>query len=314
MSEIDIKKLQGDSKLFAYSIDKEGKKGVLDTERELSIFNEYLASSDNKTKPKTELENIVDNINNTQKLVANFFKEKIPFNEKNVKKDIIQSISIEAQKRGVSENNIDLEYWSHIVEEFSKKYNMSHKLIISIIAQESNGKFEKNVNSSTGAGPMQITQDTTNDFYQAYRSKYVYKLMSPELFDDVMYFVDLEGNKKLKYESPSKLREACAKDDKLGIQVGILCFQAKYVEVVAKQKGLSVISTIKQLKDGSLILSPKEQKDCIQKTVELYNGSPNKKLREEYTQNVCDSLENIKFDYNNVNILSPAVDMARIKK
>ena len=129
---------------------------------------------------------------------------------------------MECLKRKIKLSDEDKNYWANIVKNVADKYNFSERVIVAIIAQEST--FQKNISVSSGAGPMQVTTSTTSDFYDSYRQNNVYKLLNPELLDDIMYETTPEGNKVLKYSTPRRLRNACAKDDELGVKVGVLCF------------------------------------------------------------------------------------------
>ena len=206
------------------------------------------------------------------------------------------------KKCNQKENNIDVHYWAELIYNNAQKYNISEKLLIAIIAKETDGSYKKNVNGEFGAGPMQVTQDTAEDLFDSYQAKYVYKFLNPELFDEIMNSNNTD-NKKCNFSSPKDLRNACSKNDELGIKVGILCFQVKYVRVVAKFKNISVIAAIRKLKDGSLVLSPKEQEKCINLALQDYNGVPSSKAKKQYATEVCDSLTSIGVDYKNLPVI-----------
>ncbi len=55
---------------------------------------------------------------------------------------------------------------------------------------------------------------------------------------DILYEKDANGKptNKLRFSSPKELRDACATDHELGVMVGLLTFEMKYVEAVAGKK------------------------------------------------------------------------------
>lgn len=230
-------------------------------------------------------------------------KQKNAINKEKDIQRIVDMIIKTLNKDNKKINSQDLNYWAQIIYNNSKKYNISPELIVGIIAKETDGNYHRQVISDFGAGPMQITKDTTKDFFDEYQANNVYNLLNPVLYDEIMYTKDFLGNKIKRFPTPKALKNACAKDDNFGIKVGILCFQVKYVRVVAEFKNISVIEAIRKLKDGSLVLTPKEQEKCINLALQNYNGVPSSKAKEQYATEVCDSLTNIGVDYKKLPVI-----------
>ena len=210
-------------------------------------------------------------------------------------------INNEAQKRGVSLEDIDTNYWAEKIFSVAREYGVPAALLVSIIGQETNGKFTKNENSKNGAGHMQITQITVADFFPKAEGNWnnIYKQMNEDLLNDILYKKDKNGNfikdRKgdyvLKYPTPKALRDACAKDDELGIKVGLLCFEMKYVKAVAQKKyGKATYANIPKVIDGiqagEITLSENENKNAIKTALKNYNS-----VFQSYAATIVDSLE-----------------------
>ncbi len=215
--------------------------------------------------------------------------------------EIANLITTEATNRGVNIQDIDVDYWVEKIVQVSKAYSIPKELLVSIIGQETNGKFNKNINSNTGAGPMQITGITVKDFFPSKENGWynIYKNMNEELLNDILYKKDKNGNfikdRKgdyiLKYPTAKALRDACAKDDELGIQVGLLCFEMKYVKAVAQKKyGKATYANIPKVIDGiqagEITLSENENKNAIKTALKNYNS-----VFQSYAATIVDSLE-----------------------
>ena len=219
----------------------------------------------------------------------------------------------EAKKRGVDKQSIDIAYWVEKIENVSEKYDVPPALLVSIIGQETNGKFDKNINSSNGAGPMQITTISIKDFFPEAKGNWyeIYKSMNADLLNDILYkkdeegnFIkDAKGNNILKYASPQELRKACAENDELGMQVGLICFEMKYVKAVAKKEYgratyANIPKVIKGLKEGFIILDENEQKDVVRSALKNYNSVYN-----SYPKAVIDSLSHYNFNYEDLSLI-----------
>ena len=270
---------------------KQYKTGLLD--KNFSIFSSQFTAVQDAI-PNTR-SNIIPEIPNNAKIL----------NKKSDKTEEITKISEmiiqESEKRRVKLKPEDIEYWAKKAAVIAKDYNIPPALLISIIGQETNGKFDKNINSKNGAGPMQITKITVNDFFPGAKGNWhdVYKSMNNKLLNDILYkkdkdgnFIkDSKGNYILKYNSPQELRNACAKDDSLGIQVGLLCFEMKYVKAVAQKKFgratyANVPKIIKGIKNGTITLNEVQNKSAITLALKNYNS-----VFKSYAYTVVDSLE-----------------------
>ena len=138
-----------------------------------------------------------------------------------------------------------------------------------------------------------VKTDKENGWYN------IYKNMNEELLNDILYKKDKNGNfikdRKgdyiLKYPTAKALRDACAKDDELGIQVGLLCFEMKYVKAVAQKKyGKATYANIPKVIDGiqagEITLSENENKNAIKTALKNYNS-----VFQSYAATIVDSLE-----------------------
>ena len=192
------------------------------------------------------------------------------------------------KKYGVNPNDIDYNYWIPMIKSAAEKYKISEEIIMSIIARETHGSFKKHVISpksdgiNRAYGPMQVTKSTTADLCSKYRLDNVYNLLNPQLVQDTLY---VEGTSDKKYNNPEQLRNECAKDDELGIKVGILCFESKYIKAVAKLKKVGEKKAISGLQDGSIELSDTEKRQCLREALKLYNG------KYSYADDVIESIE-----------------------
>ena len=244
---------------------------------EMPKFQEYFMVLINSLK-NNKIENNIKNSNNT-------FKTD----------DMVKN---EALKRKKELNENDIKYWSKKIDSVAKKFNIPEALLVSIIGQETN--FTKNINSSNGAGPMQVTLISVKDFFPTPKNDWndIYKEMDEELLNDILYKKDNNGNFVknnkgeyiLQYSTPKELREACSTDDELGIKVGLLCFEMKYVKAVAEKKFgkatfANIPKIIKGIKDGSIKLSAAENKECIKTALKNYNS-----VFKTYANTLVDSL------------------------
>ena len=305
---IDYSSWKGLKALYARlaDINKDGKLEKTDKFDEISIFNQQYSRAIEVEQEFAEKLMILkqDAIKSYKPKIIEPIPVEKPDMESGVKTlvnpEVSEMITNEAKKRGVNPDNVDIEYWSKRVSDAAEKYNIPEALLISIIGQETNGKFTKNINSSTGAGPMQITGITTKDFFPSKGNGWtnIYKSMNEELVNDILYKKDKNGNfikdRKgdyvLKYPTPKALRDACAKDDELGIKVGLLCFEMNYVKAVAKKKYgkatyANIPKVIKGIKSGEITLNENENKNVIKTALKNYNSVFN-----SYAATVIDSL------------------------
>ena len=295
--------------------DKNGKLEKAEKYDEVSIFN-------NKYAKMLEIEReIKEEFSVAKQDAIENFKQKMfepvkKYTKPAPAKRIMSSadmISEEAQKHGVKADNVDIEYWAEKIDSAAQKYNVPKELLVGIIGQETNGKFSKNINASTGAGPMQITKITIQDFFPKEKGSWnsVYKKMNEELLNDILYqkddsgnFVkDANGNLKLRFSSSKALRDACAQDDELGIKVGIICFEMKYVKAVAKEiygkaTYTNIPKVIEELKNGSITLSAKQNEKIVEEALKNYNS-----VFKSYAPAVVDSLKRSGMDFNELDLI-----------
>lgn len=295
MSEpIFIKNLKGLERFIAGNCDKDSN-GKLEND-EITIFNsqlqKYSASTssifteshvEQNDATRVQKKTILENFNPVKNLNLKMFTKTYGT------KEIIKS---EAERRGVSLNDNDITYWAEKINSVAESYDIPKELLVSIIAQETNGKFTKNINANTGAGPMQITKITISDFFPGAKGNWngIYTKMNSELLEDILYVKGKDGKKRLRYSSPDKLREACAKNDELGMKVGLLCFEMKYVKAVAKKlygkaTYANIPKVIDEIKSGKIKLSEYQNKACIKEALKNYNS-----VFKSYAPAVVDSL------------------------
>ena len=200
-----------------------------------------------------------------------------------------------ARHSDVKIKDVDVDYWAEKIYRVSSRYNIPAALIVGIIEKETNGKFTKNVNSSGGAGPMQMTTITCQDFFPgASGNRYeLYKLMDKELVDSIVY-TDV-AHKTKRAGSPSALRNMAAQNDELGIKMGVLAFEMKFVEAVAKLKHVSVTNAIKGLQDGTIKLTETQSKQCVITALKNYNS-----VFKTYAPQVADSLQQMGMSFSRI--------------
>lgn len=221
-------------------------------------------------------------------LENNFIVKKA--NKEEVRKQIIEAMKT-VKKSELSDE--DLEYWSEVITNISNTAKIPSAFVTAIVARECG--FKRNVKSSTGSGPMQVTGITTQDMYSNLNGGRLnlYKKLDGDLINNILYKKDEEGNfvKNAKGQYVNKftnyknLRDTCAKDDELGLQVGILCFKMKYLDAVRRMKKKSPVAAINGLKDGTIQLTPQEQIRAITTAMKDYNS-----VLGNYAKEVVDSI------------------------
>ncbi len=312
--KINIKDLPFMQQLFAKLCDKDGN-GVLEKTSSCDEVSLFLKLTKSKTKFFDSKNSIfTEQYTAAQDAIPDTRKDVIPMkaipskaktNAKEEAETPLQNTSDmiikEAETRNVKLSPEDIKYWAEKADMIAKEYNIPVALLISIIGQETNGKFNKNINSINGAGPMQIVEVSVRDFFPGAKGSWhdIYKSMNEELLNDILYEKDKDGNfikndngeYVLKYKSAKELRNACAKDDSLGMKVGLLCFEMKYVKAVAAKKyGRAtygnVPKIIKGIQDSSIILNENENKSAIEIALKNYNS-----VFKSYAGTVIDSLE-----------------------
>lgn len=312
---INISKLFGLEKSIAQECDTD-KNGKLEND-EISIFNQKMDNIKNYSKQMDKSKSIYTTARDAtyyaapadvQLMRLEDAKKAKQFQDEQLHHDKVCSvIEREAKKRGVNIKPELVEYWATISESIGKQYNVPEELLLSIVAQESNGKFNQHVNAPSGAGPMQITTISIKDFFPNKKNGWtnIYKQMNPKLLDDILYTTK-NGKKVLKYKSPEELRKACGNDDELGLKVGLLVFEMKYVKAVAEKKYgkatyANIPKVITSLQKEEIKYSETENKKIVKEALENYNSVP--KIKEKYAKNVIDSLTTSKFVFRNLKLI-----------
>lgn len=297
---IDIKNLFGIKKEIAMECDKDGN-GKLEKTKdfdEISLFNQKMNDYNNEKLNKSSLFTAARDATFVSNKPAEAYSlrksvdlSKILQITKHQK--VLSMLNHEAEKRGEKTLDTKLaEYWAQKAEKIAKTYKVPEALLISIMGQETHGTFKKNINSGNGAGPMQVTTTAIKDFFPNSKGNWndLYKQMNPKLLNDILSYKDSKGRP---IRTPEALREACTKNDELGMKVGLLIFEMQYVKAVSAKKFgkasyANVPKAIKGLQDGSIKFTEFENKALVQTALENYNSVPN--IKKKYAQNVVDSL------------------------
>ena len=296
---IEIKNLFGIKKDIANKCDKDGDGFLRKTSEvdEISLFNQKMDDYNNNLNKSSLFTAARDATYVANTPVDAFVTNKKTDFSKLIKltphDKVLSMLNHEAETRG--ENSLDpklAEYWAQRAEKIAKTYKVPETLLISIMGQETHGTFKKNINSGNGAGPMQVTTTAIKDFFPDSKGNWndVYKQMNPQLLNDILSYKDSKGRP---IRTPESLREACTKNDELGMKVGLLLFEMQYVKAVAAKKFgkasyANVPKAIEGLQDGSIKFTELENKTLVQTALENYNSVPN--IKKKYAQNVVDSL------------------------
>jgi len=200
-----------------------------------------------------------------------------------------------AKHKDVNIKDVDVKYWANKINLVSTKYNFPASLIVGIIEKESNGKFEKNVDSPFGAGPMQTTTITVQDFFPGAKgNRYeLYKLLDSELVDSIVY--TNAARKAKRAASADKLRDMAARNDELGLKMGVLAFEMKFIEAVADFKHINAKKAITGLQDGTVKLTEAQAKQCVTTALKNYNS-----VFKEYAEDVINSLQKMGFKFQSI--------------
>lgn len=230
-------------------------------------------------------------VDNTQSLIAantsKLHKTENTTTSKQFSTNTIDMVRKEAQNKKIKLSNEDLKYWSTHIDNIAKRYNVPAALMVAIVSRETG--FTKHVNSSNGAGPMGVTTIAVKDFFPSKDNGWtkIYQNMDGKLLNDILNTRTKDGRK---ITSPQQLRAECAKNDKLGMQVGLLAFEMNYCKAVAKKiYGKADYNTIpkaiQKIKSGYR-LNAKENERCITTALKNYNS-----VFATYAPAVVDSLK-----------------------
>ena len=230
-------------------------------------------------------------VDNTQSLIAantsKLHKTENTTTSKQSSTNTIDMVRKEAQNKKIKLSNKDLKYWSTHIDNIAKRYNVPAALMVAIVSRETG--FTKHVNSSNGAGPMGVTTIAVKDFFPSKDNGWtkIYQNMDGKLLNDILNTRTKDGRK---ITSPQQLRAECAKNDKLGMQVGLLAFEMNYCKAVAKKiYGKADYNTIpkaiQKIKSGYR-LNAKENERCITTALKNYNS-----VFATYAPAVVDSLK-----------------------
>ena len=217
--------------------------------------------------------------------------------------ETVSLIKKEIQKRHLK--NIDIQYWSKIVDKVANQSDFPKEILVSIIGRET--KFAKNIASKNGHGAMQQTTIAIEDFFPSSKGNWngIYDKLDSKLLNDILYKKDANGNilkdktgkPILKYRNAEELYIACGKDDELSVKTGVLLFRMQYAKAVARgnygsASYATVPKAIDQIKAGNISLSQNEY--YVRNAIQNYNGSS---LKRNYGEDVVDSLKQHKFNF-----------------
>lgn len=230
-------------------------------------------------------------VDNTQSLIAantsKLHKTDNTTTSKQSSTNTIDMVRKEAQNKKIKLSNEDLKYWSTHIDNIAKRYNVPAALMVAIVSRETG--FTKHVNSSNGAGPMGVTTIAAKDFFPSKNNQWtkIYQSMDGKLLNDILNTKTKDGRK---ITSPQQLRAECAKNDKLGMQVGLLAFEMNYCKAVAqklygKANYNTIPKAIQKIKSGYR-LNAKENERCITTALKNYNS-----VFATYAPAVVDSLK-----------------------
>ena len=321
----DYSKLTGMKLLFAKLADKDGSGFLEKTESydEVSVFNKMCESFEKGVKDKFKEASIWanDEVKDYKPKILDLKPEvtDIKLSRDYLKEEKLNLISLkiqqEAKKKNAKLSSDDIKYWADRILSVSEKYKLQPNLLTAVIAKETNGTFKRNINSPTGAGPMQVNKSTIQDFFPNAKGnwKKVKKKMDENLLNDILYKKDengefekdSQGNFILAYSSPDDLRRACTKDDELGIKVGLICLKMKYAKAVAeikygKANYKNVPVTIDKLKSGEIKLTDVENQRAIEVALKNYNS-----VFKSYASEVIDTLRTSGFDFSSMDLIKP---------
>lgn len=200
----------------------------------------------------------------------------------------------EIKNTGKLFSKADVSYWSKLIAENSKASGISPEILAAIIAVET--KFEKNVNSNNGAGPMQVVSISLQDMFSDTEGRLsLYNKIDRNMMNSILYECDSSGkpikNKKgepvRKYKSVDALRKACTKDDNLAIKAGIMCLKMNYVQALADYKGMTLKQSIDAVKTKKIKLSFVEQQRVLTNALKSFNS-----VFKTYSNNVVSKIQN----------------------
>lgn len=203
--------------------------------------------------------------------------------------------------------NVDVAYWVPKIDHVASEFDISPKILTSIISREA--AFKPNVTGRNnsgqiiGRGAMGQTGIAIKDFFPGKQGRYeLYNRLDSKLLNDILFKKDANGNvvknekgtPVLKYPNDTALLKECAKDDELSIKIGALLFKLNFVKAVSRKTGKNLYTVIDDLKSGKLQLPKESNATCIRNAIWGYNNS---RLAKSYTEDVVDSLKRQNFDF-----------------
>lgn len=193
-------------------------------------------------------------------------------------KDMRANIAREAQSHGTELTEEQIEKWNDVILKEAKLYNIPPEVLIVIISIECS--FSDPQNNKNGC--MQVMPSTVNDIKQDRWEIYA------------------NTNNTCRNDTINNLKTHNLTDRSTSIKAGILVFQTKYAEAVARTRGWKIgkqpdiAKAVRELKKGNVNLSPTEAKKVMRMALRDYNGSSHK---EKYAADCIKRLDDMEYDY-----------------
>jgi len=288
---------------------------------------QYIKTKSAKTSKESDLVSSLKK--QDDELKKRFSVKNYTNNIEEQKKNIKEMMHQEILRRGLPEDaakKIDYEYWTEKIYNVANKYEVQPALLIAIMSQETNGTFNKGVDSVNGHGIMGITLITTTDILENRQKAYLE--LDNKLASDIFYqkdkdgniMKDKDGNPIQKYKNPNDLLNACVKNEELCLKVGLLVYEMKFMHEIVKQKAKisktdrsnvafdkQIKMTKEQLASGEIMLSQSEVKALMDTAAEKYNNctklytsteNKGRMYKDVYHEQVTDSLRHNHYDYS----------------
>lgn len=199
--------------------------------------------------------------------------------------DVKAEIIKEAKAHETNLTEKEAAEWNKVITEAANKYNIPVEILIVIIGRECHFRdphLNKGVLKNNN-GCMQVIPSTRKNIEKDRWG--IYQKVNSELRNDII----------------QSLLKSDLTDRSTGIKAGILVFQTNYAQAVAKIKGYKVgkqpdiVKAADGLKNGTIELTPAEQKEAMRIALRDYNGSDKK---DEYAAFCMERLETLNYDFS----------------
>ena len=254
------------------------------------------------------------------------------------KDEVTNLMKDEIKRRGLSEeaaDTVDFDYWSEKVCNVANQYKVQPALLIAIMAQETLGRFDKNIDAPAGRGIMGITSIVIKDYFLGDRLgewyDTIYELDS-ELLTDILYKKgkngklkkDANGQPILKFKTPEDIQKACIRDEELCLKVGLLAYKLNYAKEAAKYiNGIpvtesvnedKVVDVMRKIRGGELSFTEEQNKTIMERAARNYNGCKmlysrrskyaGRMVKDVYREQVIDSLKHNRYNFADKHLIT----------